>query len=456
VAAGPVAFLQVFDQATEVIKHGGRRRGANMGLLRVDHPDILTFIHAKDQEGVLTNFNLSVGITNVFMEALAHNEVVPLRHPRTGLVVRTVPARQIMDALVAAAWRGGDPGVVFLDTVNRHNPVPQLGRLDATNPCGEMPLLPYESCTLGSINLARCVRQGAVDWMELCRVVRLAVQMLDNILDANDYPLAQIAAMSRATRKIGLGVMGWAELLIQVGLPYTAPEALTLAERLMRTVTTTARQRSYELGLARGSFPAFAGSCWAQQGYRAMRNATVTTIAPTGTLSILAGTSSGIEPLFAVAYVRQALDGALLPEINPYFQHTMQAAGLDIATLVEAITPSGSLQQLTVVPAPLRRLFVTALDVPPAWHVRMQAAFQRSTDNAVSKTVNLPHTASLADVDAVYRLAYTLGCKGITVYRDGSRAHQVLYHGKIPGISSTSGTLTAHAEYSGECRLCSV
>jgi ribonucleoside-diphosphate reductase alpha chain len=295
-----------------------------------------------------------------------------------------------------------------------------------------------------------------VDWAELRRVVRLAVQMLDNIIDANSYPLPQIAAQTTATRKIGLGVMGWAELLMQVGLPYTAPEALTLAERLMRTVTTTARQRSHELGLARGSFPAFAGSHWAQQGYRAMRNATVTTIAPTGTLSILAGTSSGIEPLFAVAYVRQALDGALLPEINPYFQHAIQAAGLEIDPLVEAITPSGSLQQLPAVPEPLRRLFVTALDVPPAWHVRMQAAFQRYTDNAVSKTVNLPSTASLADVDTVYRLAYTLGCKGITVYRDGSRAHQVLYHGKIPGISRSSGTLTAHAEYSGECRLCSV
>jgi ribonucleoside-diphosphate reductase alpha chain len=456
VAAGPVAFMQVFDQATEVIKHGGRRRGANMGLLRVDHPDIVTFIHAKDQEGILTNFNLSVGITDAFMDALAHHEVVPLRHPRTGLVVRTVPAQQIMDALVAAAWRGGDPGVVFLDTVNRHNPVPHLGRLDATNPCGEMPLLPYESCTLGSINLARCVHQGTVDWAELRRVVRLAVQMLDNIIDANSSPLPQIAAQTAATRKIGLGVMGWAELLIQMGLPYTAPEALTLAERLMHTVTTTARQRSHELGLARGAFPAFAGSRWAQHGYRAMRNATVTTIAPTGTLSILAGTSSGIEPLFAVAYVRQALDGALLPEINPYFQHAIQAAGLEIDTLVEAITLSGSLQQLPAVPEPLRRLFVTALEVPPAWHVRMQAAFQRYTDNAVSKTVNLPSTASLADVDTIYRLAYTLGCKGITVYRDGSRAHQVLYYGKIPGISRTNGALTAHAEYSGECRLCSV
>jgi ribonucleoside-diphosphate reductase alpha chain len=226
-----------------------------MGLLRVDHPDILTFIHAKDQEEVLTNFNLSVGMTDAFMDALVHHEVVPLRHPRTGLVVRTVPAQEIMDALVAAAWRGGDPGVVFLDTINRHNPVPHLGRLDATNPCGKMPLLPYESCTLGSINLARCVRQGTVDWAELRRVVRLAVQMLDNILDATDHPLPQIAAMSRATRKIGLGVMGWAELLIQVGLPYTAPEALTLAERLMRTITTTARQRSHELGQARGSVP---------------------------------------------------------------------------------------------------------------------------------------------------------------------------------------------------------
>jgi ribonucleoside-diphosphate reductase alpha chain len=295
-----------------------------------------------------------------------------------------------------------------------------------------------------------------VDWPELRRVVSLAVQFLDNIIDANQYPLPQLATMSTATRKIGLGVMGWADLLIQLDLPYTAPQALSLAETLMRTVTAVARQRSVELGQARGSFAYFPGSRWQQQGYPAMRNATVTTIAPTGTLSIIAGTSSGIEPLFAVAYVRQGLDGITLPEINPYFLHQAQAAGLPTDALVDQIAQQGSLQHLTEVPEDLRRVFVTALDIPSEWHVRMQAAFQRATDNAVSKTVNLPNSATVEEVLQVYRLAYALGCKGVTVFRDGSRAQQVLYQGKIPSLCRVDGPVTAHAEYGSECRLCSV
>lgn len=456
VASGPVSFMQVFDQATEVIKQGGRRRGANMGVLRVDHPDILTFVHAKDREGVLTNFNLSVGITDAFMAALESDAECPLRHPQSGAVVRTVRAQELMREIAAAAWRRGDPGLLFLDTINRHHPIAHIGTIEATNPCGEEPLLPYESCILGSINLTTCVRDNTVDWTELRRVVRLGVQFLDNVIDANTYPLPDIASMSTATRKIGLGVMGWADMLIQLGIPYANPEALHLAESLMRFVSEEARQRSYELGHERGSFPHFRGSLWEQQGYEAMRNATVTTIAPTGTLSIIAGTSSGIEPLFAVAYIRQGLDGVSLPEVNPYFLQRVQEAGLDTAALLESITQQGSVQHLAEVPVSLRRLFITALDMLPAWHVRMQAAFQRYTDNAVSKTVNLPKHATVEDVQEVYSLAYKLGCKGITVFREGSRSEQVLYRGKIPGLCRVGGSVTAHAEYGGECRLCSV
>ena len=456
VAAGPVSFMQVFDQATEAIKQGGRRRGANMGVLRVDHPDILTFIHAKDQEGVLTNFNLSVGITDAFMEAVERDALWPLCHPRTGAVVRTIPAAELMYEMAQAAWHGGDPGVLFLDLINRQHPIAHVGTIEATNPCGEQPLLSYESCNLGSINLARCVSDGAVDWPELRRIVRLGVQFLDNVIDANTYPLPQIAAMSTATRKIGLGVMGWADMLIQLGIPYIDPEALTLAEELMRTISHEGRQRSYELGRERGSFAYFPGSLWERQGFDAMRNATVTTIAPTGTLSILAGTSSGIEPLFAVAYVRQGLDGVSLPEVNPYVVQRIQEAGVDRDALLQAIAQQGSVQHLLEVPASLRRLFVTALEMSPSSHVRMQAAFQRHTDNAVSKTVNLPNTATVDEVREVYRLAYELGCKGVTVFRDGSRSKQVLYGGKIPSLRRADGTVTAHAEYGGECKLCSV
>lgn len=327
---------------------------------------------------------------------------------------------------------------------------------ECTNPCGEQPLLPYESCVLGSINLTTRVRDGSVNWTDLRRVVRLGVQFLDNVIDANTYPLPQIATMSAATRKIGLGVMGWADMLIQLGIPYTDPAALHLAATLMRFISQEARQRSCELGRERGSFPYFSGSLWEQQGYDAMRNATATTIAPTGTLSIIAGTSSGIEPLFAVAYVRQGLDGISLPEVNPYFLQRAQEVDLETATLLDAITQQGSVQRLVEVPASLRRLFMTALDMPPAWHVRMQAACQRYTDNAVSKTVNLPASATVDNVQEVYRLAYTSGCKGITAFRDGSRSEQVLYWGKIPSLRRADGPVTARAEYGGECRLCSV
>jgi ribonucleoside-diphosphate reductase alpha chain len=456
VASGPVSFMQVFDQATEVIKQGGRRRGANMGIVRVDHPDIRAFIHAKDDESRLSNFNLSVGITDAFMEAVECDHAFSLRNPRSGEVVEALAARQLLEEIALAAWRHGDPGVLFLDTMNRHNPVGHVGTIEATNPCGEQPLLPYESCVLGSINLTRCLRQGDIDWAKLRGIVRLAVQFLDNIIDANQYPLQQIRTRSLATRKIGLGLMGWADALIQLGIPYTAPEALTLAAKLMQTLTDTARQRSVELGQERGSFPCFPGSRWEQAGYAAMRNATVSTVAPTGTLSIIAGTSSGIEPLFAVAYVRQGLDGMTLPEMHPEFVRQAKAAGVYGDRLVQQVTQQGSIQHLQELPASLRRLFVTALDIEPACHVRMQAAFQQHTDNAVSKTVNLPQHATAAQVYEIYRLAYTLGCKGVTVFRNGSRAQQVLYQGKIPALARQEGAMHVHAEYGGECRLCSV
>ncbi len=429
-----------------------------MGVLRVDHPDILPFIHAKDQEGFLTNFNLSVGVTDDFMQAVSHDTTFALRNPRTKATVSWISARDVLDAIAESAWRSGDPGILFLDTINRQNPIPQVGHLTATNPCGEMPLLPYESCILGSINLARCVHKhnAGINWPKLNRIIRMAVQFLDNIIDANCYPLRQIAAMSTATRKIGLGVMGWADLLIQLGISYDDPQALILAETLMRTINKGARQRSAELGAQRGSFNYFNGSRWQAEGFAAMRNATVTTIAPTGTLSIIAGTSSGIEPLFAVAYNRQGLDGVILPEVNPYFIQQVKAAGLKLEKLSDKLTESGSIQGLPDIPAALRRVFVTAYDLPPTWHVHMQAAFQRYADNAVSKTVNLPKQATREDVRQLVVLAHALHCKGVTVFRDQCRSQQVLYQGQIPSIARQDGTLMAHAEYGGECRVCSV
>lgn len=456
VASGPVSFMRVFDQATDVVKQGGRRRGANMGVLQVDHPDILHFIHAKDAKDALGNFNLSVGVTDTFMKAVADDVPFALRNPRTQQVVRQVAARDILHAMAQSAWLSGDPGVLFLDTINRANPIPHAGPMVATNPCGEMPLLPYESCVLGSINLAGCVQHGAIDWQKLYAIVDLAVPFLDNVIDASCYPLPQIAAITKATRKIGLGVMGWADLLLKLGIPYGDQRALVLAETIMRTINEAGHKRSAELGRTRGSFAYFEGSRWQAEGYAAMRNATVTTIAPTGTLSLIAGVSSGIEPLFAVAYERQALDDQILPEVNRHFIRQAKASGLDIEALLPKLKQHGSIQALTDIPQALRRVFVTAFDISPDWHVRIQAAFQCYTDNAVSKTVNLPSDASVEDIVDLICLAYQMHCKGITVFRDGSRAEQVLYQGRVPAMGRHDRALMAHAEYVGECRMCSV
>lgn len=447
VASGPVSFMRIFDVATEVIKQGGRRRGANMGILRVDHPDIMEFVTAKSEEGVLSNFNISVGVTDEFMEKVERDEEYDLINPRNGEVVRTVRARDVFELIVANAWRTGDPGLVFLDEINRKNPTPSLGVIEATNPCGEVPLLPYESCNLGSVNLSRMVSKGDVDWERLSETVRLGVHFLDNVIDVNNYPLPQIEAMTKANRKIGLGVMGFAEMLIQLEIPYDSKEALEMARKVMRFISEEARRKSVELGEERGSFPNFEKSVWAKS-YSSMRNATVTSIAPTGTISIIAGTSSGIEPLFAVAFVRNVI-GTRLVEVNHLFEKMARERGFYSRELMLKIAKAGTLQNVDGVPDDVKRLFVTALDVAPEWHVRMQAAFQEYVDNAVSKTVNLPHDATLEDVRKVFMLAYKLKCKGITVYRYGSKREQVLYLGVTPGEEEEY--VVADSEYSGGC-----
>ncbi len=448
VASGPVSFMRIFDVATEVIKQGGRRRGANMGILRVDHPDIIEFITAKSKEGVLSNFNISVGVTDEFMEKVERDEEYELVNPRNGEVVKTVRARDIFDLIVANAWRTGDPGLVFLDEINRKNPTPEVGVIEATNPCGEVPLLPYESCNLGSVNLSKMVHKGEVDWERLAETVRLGVHFLDNVIDVNRYPLPQVEEMTKANRKIGLGVMGFAEMLIKLDIPYDSKDAIEMARKVMLFISEEARAKSVELGEERGSFPNFERSIWAGK-YSAMRNATVTSIAPTGTISIIAGTSSGIEPLFAVAFVRNVI-GTRLVEVNPLFEEVARKRGFYSRELMMKIAKAGTLQNVDDIPDDVKRVFVTALDIDPEWHVRMQAAFQEYVDNAVSKTVNLPYSATLEDVRRVFMLAYKLKCKGITVYRYGSKREQVLYLGVTPGEEEEK-YVVADSEYSGGC-----
>jgi len=450
IASGPVSFMKIFDIATDVIKQGGRRRGANMGILRVDHPDIMEFITAKEKEGVLTNFNISVGVTDEFMKAVEDDAYYGLVNPRNGEIVKQIRARDVFDLIVTTAWRTGDPGMIFLDEINRRNPTPHIGVIKSTNPCGEVPLLPYESCNLGSINLSKMVKDSRVDWDKLRRTVRTAVHFLDNVIDANKYPLSQIEKNTKANRKIGLGVMGFAEMLAQLGTPYNSEEAISTAEKLMSFISEEARKKSVELGEERGSFPNFAGSVWERRGYKAMRNATVTSIAPTGTISIIAGTSSGIEPFFAVAFVRNVM-GTQLFEVNPIFERIAKERGFYSLELITKITKVGSVQNIKEIPEDVRRVFVTALDIAPEWHVRMQAAFQKYTDNAVSKTVNLPHEATLEDVRKIFLLAYKLKCKGITVYRYGSKSEQVLTVGSVQGTSSDESYTQAKPEIAREC-----
>jgi len=432
VSSGPVSFMRVFDAATEAVKQGGARRGANMGVLRVDHPDILEFISAKSNGRDLKNFNISVAVTDRFMEAVEAGACYCLVHPVTGESAGHLNAAEIFRRICCSAWECGDPGIIFLDRINRDNPTSDLGNIECTNPCGEQPLLPYESCNLGSINLAKMadVSQGRtiVDYAHLARTVRMAVHFLDNVIDANDYPLPEIAAVTRGNRKIGLGVMGWADLLIQLGIPYDSEQALTLAEKIMGFVQRVGHRASCELARHRGSYPNFSRNCGKEAGHRIpRRNATVTTVAPTGTISIIASCSSGIEPLFALSYLRKhVLDSGEMQEIHPGLMGELSSLGLARPEIMEEILKTGSIQHISEFPEEMRRRYVTALEIAPEWHVRMQAAFQKYSDNAVSKTVNLPFAASPADVEAVYRLAFRLGCKGITAYRDRCRDAQVL------------------------------
>jgi len=431
VASGPVSFMRIFNTATEQVKQGGTRRGANMGILRVDHPDILDFIRCKEREGDLNNFNISVALTESFMHAVEENESYDLVSPHTKETVGQLNAREVFSLLVQKAWESGDPGIIFLDRINRDNPTPALGEIESTNPCGEQPLLPYEACNLGSVNLALMKDAAAdgVDWEELKRVVHLSVRFLDNVIDASVYPLKSITEMVRGNRKIGLGIMGFADLLYQLNIPYDSQEALIIGEKLMDFIQTESKAASKMLASERGAFPNFGDSVFQKRGLGPYRNATTTTIAPTGTLSILAGCSSGIEPLFALSFARHVMDGEKLVESNPYFEAAVKAAECHSPKLMEEVAAKGSIAKLGYIPEDIRRTFVTAMDIEPVWHLKMQAAFQKYTDNAVSKTVNLPNSATTEDIWKIYWLAFELGCKGVTVYRDGCKSAQVLCTG---------------------------
>ena len=450
-ASGPVAFMTIFDKITDVIKQGGSRRGANMGILRVDHPDILEFITCKSNQNFLNNFNISVAVTDEFMKSVEKNKAYSLINPRSKQTVGKLNAKEIFDLIVINAWKSGDPGIIFIDEINRANPTPKIGKIEATNPCGEQPLLSWESCNLGSINLSKVIKEKRIDWDKLRRLVRLGVRFLDDVIDANKYPVQEIKAITCANRKIGIGVMGFADALIKMNIPYNSKKALQIAEKIMAFIEKEGHNASQQLGKERGNFPNFEYSIWkTKKKYKYMRNATVTTIAPTGTISIIAGCSSGIEPLFAISFIRNVMEGTRLHETNHVFEEIAKKRKFFSQELLNQIAKIGSIQRITNIPKNVQRIFVTALDISPDWHIEMQSAFQKYTDNAVSKTINLSENTAPGDVGNAYLLAHQLKCKGITVYRYGSKPDQVLTIGYLEkGYGEKQ--IVADSEFAGGC-----
>jgi len=448
-ASGPVSFLRVFDTAAGVLRAGGRRRGASMAVLDVSHPDIYEFVAAKRTPGELAHFNLSVAVPDRFLRAVARGDTHRLVNPRTGRVVARVPAADLFEEICASAHACGDPGLLFVDAINRANPLPTLGRIEATNPCGEVPLLPYESCNLGSINLARFVRDGRVDWERLTEVVHLAVRFLDDVIDVSRYPVPELERAARASRKVGLGVMGLAELLASLRLPYDSDEAVRFAARIARHVRREARRASAALAAERGPFPRFDESTFARRGSPPLRNAQLTSVAPTGTISLIAGTTAGIEPMFAIAYARQVLDRQIV-ELNPLFERTVRDLGLLSEDLVAAVAATGRVRDEPSLPPEVRAAFPTALDLAPHWHLRMQAAIQRQVDAAVSKTINLPAATTVDEVREIYLAAWRAKVKGITVYRYGSKPDQALTL-LSDGGDATAPPVRADVAFSGGC-----
>ncbi len=431
VASGPLSFIKVFDSATEAIKQGGKRRGANMGILRIDHPDIEEFIIAKREEKILTNFNLSVAITDHFMEALEKGEKFPLINPRNKKIIKYVDPKRIFSLIAESAWECGDPGVIFIDTINRYNPTPHLGEIEATNPCGEQPLLPFESCNLGSINLANFVEDGKINWEDLKEVIHLAVRFLDNVIEINRFPIPQINKITKLTRKIGLGVMGFADFLIKLNISYAEPEAIALAKKIMKFINEESVKASQKLAIERGNFPAYPGSIWDKPDTPFMRNATTTTIAPTGSISLIAGVSSGIEPLFGVYYERRTLGNIIIKEFHPLFIEILEKENYsenEIKSILEEVKEKGILKNIKL-PERIKKLFVTTYEISPDQHLAIQEAFQKYTHNAVSKTINLPKEATVENIKTIYLKAYKLGLKGVTVFRYGSKSEQVIYIG---------------------------